>query len=197
MYAPKACVKEIRVLNNRGYADELAVAIGIARARRWGADVINLSLGGYTQDGEPPPAIAEEIARLPAGTAVVAAAGNNRKQTPFYPAAIPRVLAVGAMRVDPDGKWARAPFSNYGPWVDACAPGVRLTSTYTSLAPAAWPGPWALWNGTSFSTAVATATITRLYAVHHELTPRQVAQLLTDPSRPGIPSCGRIITGHE
>ena len=50
---------------------------------------------------------------------MVAGAGNDDSTSPFYPAAYPEVLAVAAS----DEQDKKPVFSNYGPWVDATAPG--------------------------------------------------------------------------
>jgi len=86
---------------------------------------VSLSLGGYTVDDEPPIALTAVIRRLrDAGWVVVASAGNDGTCRPMFPAAQRNVIAVGA--VGPTGP---ATFTNYGPWVNACAPGVDLIST--------------------------------------------------------------------
>ncbi|MFF4249784.1 S8/S53 family peptidase [Streptomyces sp. NPDC001663] len=70
-------------------------------------------------------------------TLLVAAAGNNSSATPFWPAAYASlpdyqdvVLSVGALRTD--GQHG-ACFSNHGAWVNAYAPGERLTSALTGF----------------------------------------------------------------
>ena len=70
-------------------------------------------------------------------TLLVAAAGNNASATPFWPAAYASlpdyadsVLSIGALRTDGDHG---ACFSNHGSWVNAYAPGERLTSTLTGF----------------------------------------------------------------
>lgn len=70
-------------------------------------------------------------------TLLVAAAGNNGSDTPFWPAAyasLPEyedsVLSVGALRGDGA---SGACFSNHGPWVRVYAPGERLTSALTGF----------------------------------------------------------------
>ena len=79
-------------------------------------DVIIMSLGCYTADGGPPPLADTIAANVGPGTVVVASAGNETSARPQYPAALPNVVSVGAL-----GPTGRAWFSNYGPWVDACA----------------------------------------------------------------------------
>ncbi|MFG2883490.1 S8/S53 family peptidase [Streptomyces sp. NPDC048297] len=70
-------------------------------------------------------------------TLLVAAAGNNASDSPFWPAAyaaLPEyedcVLSVGALRGDGE---SAACFSNHGPWVRVHAPGERLTSALTGF----------------------------------------------------------------
>jgi serine protease len=59
------------------------------------------------------------------GCMIIACAGNNGNSTPFYPGAYNHVYCVAA--VDPtDVAWSG---SNYGTWVDICAPGTNILST--------------------------------------------------------------------
>ena len=53
-----------------------------------------------------------------AGVLVVAAAGNDARDNPQFPAAVPGTISVGA--VAPDGR--RASFSSHGSWVKFAAP---------------------------------------------------------------------------
>lgn len=80
------------------------------------ADVINLSLGSQTENPTLGDAVAEAAE---AGILVVAASGNAGDDRPFYPAAFPSVLAVGAV----DCERNRSSFSNFGNWLDLVAPG--------------------------------------------------------------------------
>jgi subtilisin family serine protease len=91
-----------------------------------GANVINLSLGG-TSNAQ----IIEDAVRYAAehNVLVVAAAGNGRSNTPFYPAALAEVVGVAATRND-DSRWS---LSNYGPFVEVTAPGYAIYSTYNDL----------------------------------------------------------------
>jgi len=168
--APCATIHAIRTLD-RGLTDdaELAADLQHARATIPGLRIVNLSLGGPTQNGWSCPALSKAIQALrDDGVLVVAAAGNDGSTTPFYPAAywdddpdlFGNVVGVGAL-----GTGTRAAsFSNHGPWVRACAPGVGLVSTYphgrlhTSTGYLDFAG-WAKWSGTSFAAPHVTGRI--------------------------------------
>lgn len=154
--APGASIRIIRALDTQGVTDEATVAAAILRAAEdaRGADIINLSLGGYTDGDVPPISIVEALAKLSEGTVVVAAAGNLDSDRVTYPAAIDGVIAVGAT----DAKRQPASFTNFGDWVDCCTDGVDVHSVYVhgeenpelDMPPDTFTGH-ALWSGTSFS----------------------------------------------
>ena len=169
--APAAGIYVSKVLNSHGIGDDLGVATAIA-ALPGDVSIINLSLGGYTDHDGPP--LALTLALHDQHRAVVAAAGNAASDRPFWPAAFPQVLGVGAIEQH-SGKWDRASYSNHGKWVKAVARGTNLQSTFTHaktlvaqsdvLDPAHDPSitfdDWASWDGTSFATPVAAAMIAR------------------------------------
>jgi subtilisin family serine protease len=163
--APQARIRQVKVLNPAGLGDDQTIALELVRAARAGIDVINLSLGGYTSHDEPPLATALTLSHLVDDVAIVAAAGNNRKVRPFWPAAFKRVVSVGALDTR-DREVRRASFSNHGWWVDVYAPGVRILSTYLQatwkLPGESTPRPidgYAYWSGTSFAAPQVAAMI--------------------------------------
>ena len=172
--APAAEVHVIKVLNSHGVGDDFHVAAAMEELPPE-IDIVNLSLGGYTDDDSAPLAIASALQIMRAKrSVVVAAAGNNNSPRPFWPAAFKQVLAAGAVE-EKSGHWARASFSNYGWWVDAAARGVDLHSTFakakTKVAQGATPDPatdptvafdgWAAWDGTSFASPITAAMLAR------------------------------------
>lgn len=166
---------------------DLAKAIEFAMAKLRHIDVLNLSIGGFTHDGQSLLATGAAVATaVRKGIAVVAGSGNDgRRGDPFYPAAEPGVLAVGSL--DADGR--RSCFSNTGPWVDVMAIGEDVLSTFpprevtymaipeggtTPCGPApATPEQtidfstgFARWSGTSFASARVAGAIART-RIHH------------------------------
>jgi hypothetical protein len=162
------------LIGGYGDTDEVAVCDVLDTLAQDAPDLVNLSFGGY--------AVAE-MARLAqavrglqaAGSTVVASAGNDATCRPSYPAALPGVVSVGAL-----GPAGPAPFTNYGPWVRACAPGVDVVSSFfTSWDPddpqAQAYREWVSWSGTSFAAPAVVAALaacmrdglTGAQAVHH------------------------------
>jgi subtilisin family serine protease len=121
------------------------------------ADVINLSLGGYSNDTVEANAIA---AAATAGVVVVAAAGNNATSAAIYPGDLDSVICVTA--TGPIDEFAS--YSNYGSAKDIAAPGGTgsyasseqpvnwILSTYPITAQTPTGYAWAL--GTSMATPV-------------------------------------------
>lgn len=123
-------------------------------------DLVVMSFGGYFPNDDPG-AFGAELLELLGDAVGVAAAGNDNSSRPQFPAALPGVIAVGAL-----GENSRAYFSNYGCWVDACAPAIDVVSTFFTEAEEVIGGTvtrrwedWARWSGTSFSAPKVAAAI--------------------------------------
>ncbi len=121
--APKSRIMPIRASYSDGkstYLKSSDIYDAIAYAIDNKADVINMSFAG------PELNILSDILGVAdeMGIVLVAAAGNNGKPYQQYPAALPCVIAVGAV----DENNERAYFSNYGDWVDIAAPGTQILS---------------------------------------------------------------------
>lgn len=97
---------------------------GIVYAADHGARVINCSWGG-TVGGQ----FGEDIinyATFNKNSLVVAAAGNNNDDFPFYPAAYKNVISVAGTDIN-DAKYN---ISNFGYWIHVSAPGSNIHSTW-------------------------------------------------------------------
>jgi len=182
--APGARIQVGRVLDGDGVSDEASVVRALHRMRDQPPDVLNLSFGCHTFDGRPPPLLADALGDLPA-TVAVACAGNTASDRPFYPAALPKVVAVAA--VD-DTLKRRATFSAYGAWVDACARGEWLTSSF--LRRGEFAG-YAAWSGTSFATAIVAGAIAD---AARDLPVEEAARQVLDPRQARqIPDLGVLV----
>ena len=117
-------VMPLKVLNNFGEGDSLAIARAIRYAARYGADVINLSLefDPWVLAREIPEIVAAIRYAHSRGVVIVAAAGNYekpRQRRVAYPARVSNVIAVGATT----RRGCRARYSSYGGGLDLVAPG--------------------------------------------------------------------------
>jgi serine protease len=111
-----ATLMPLKVPDASGSGDYADIADAIYYAADHGAQVINLSLGGYSNLTTLRTAV--EYA-WDHGVVVVCAAGNDSSRRAMYPAAYPDAISVTAT----GGNDARASYSNYGSTVDIAAPG--------------------------------------------------------------------------
>lgn len=117
----QAKIMPIKVLDASGSGSDLNVYYGILYAVDNGASIINLSLALDSYSALVAAAVDYANSR---GVTVVAASGNTNS-TVNYPAALPQVIAVGAV----DNSENRAFYSNYGSALDVVAPGNNVLST--------------------------------------------------------------------
>jgi len=137
---------------------------GILYAAVMGADVINCSWGSESRTDSEKEII--EIA-TELGSLIVSAAGNDGKETKFFPASYKEVLSVSAV----DWNDKKAGFSNYDLSVDVAAPGVDIFSTI--------PGnDYTAMDGTSMATPIVTGVAAIAKAIHPEFTPIQLKEFI-------------------
>jgi membrane-anchored mycosin MYCP len=202
--APAAQVEVESVLDvDGGATDVWEVARRLVRCADTGADVVNLSFGCFTVDGEPPLVLERAVARLTPDTVVVAASGNYGRltgeepptsSTPIWPAAFENVVAVGA--TDDSGQLAR--FTPTVPWLDLLAPGVNVESTYLKGRVLGPPDKTpehrryeqeftglARWSGTSFAAATVSGAIAAGVVPGRRTAYEVLEQLRTGAARDG------------
>ena len=182
--APQASILSIKITNSDNFPGQVT-AQAIRDAVNLGANVINLSLA--TNVSTPALLAAVQFAQA-RNVVVVAAAGNDDPDGvvgPFYPAAYPGVLSVGA--IGPDGSLAS--FSDTRTPVSVTAPGVDVTSAYPGTFPQAYnPGD----NGTSFATAFVSGVAALVRAAYPGLGEAQVVTRITATADgPAGPGTGR------
>jgi subtilisin family serine protease len=209
--APDADIHVCRVLSTFGVGDDFTIAklikrftdgaVQVGDVAGWRPDILNCSFGAPTPDDEPPQAMTAEIAALQElGCVVVASAGNDASCRPSWPAALPDVISVAAL--GPEGP---APFTNFGPWVRASAPGVDVVSrffhfegdesTATDLEKAIgdYGAGYATWSGTSFSAPIVAGVLAAAVA-RDDISPKDaVRRYLDDPTILRLPGLGTIV----
>lgn len=161
----------VKVLNASAEGAYSAISQGIIWAVLNGAKVINLSLG-YTEDSAT---LRDAVKYAFEQGAVLCAGTGNTGSAVEYPAAYDDYcLAVAAT----DYNDARPAWSNYGPQVDAAAPGVSIFSTF----PRGYFGPGSLdygyGQGTSAAAAFASGLAALIVSLKPFLTPAQVMDVI-------------------
>lgn len=158
-------------------------------------DIVNLSFGGT---GRSPmfESLIDHYSQQ--GVVFVGAAGNEGSCVEQYPAALPTVVGVAAL--GPDGP---APFSNYGSWVDACAPGTDIVSSFFARFDGAMPPingvdsddfkDWATWSGTSFAAPVVVAALAREMITGQCTASDAVERLVRAPHLARLPLMGTVV----
>ncbi len=139
LVAPHARIMGVRAFDANGMGKVSDVANGIRYAAKKGADVIHMSFGVGTGSSPIRAAVAFAYRK---GAIMIVSTGNNNTSIAQYPASDERVMAVAAT----DQHDIKADFSDYGDYIDVCAPGVGIYSTYPG-------GRFAWWSGTSFAAA--------------------------------------------
>lgn len=183
--APGVRVDPESALDANGIGDEESLVGAISRLSPQ-VTIINLSLGYFTQDDQPPLPLVNTLPPMTRTRALVAAAGNAGTTRPSWPAALDGVLAVAA--VDPgDNAPVPASYSNHGSWVDASAYGDR-SSTYVEgqlILPGQPVLPFhgfAAWAGTSFATAHVSGRLATLMTSAGLDAPSAAAALTAGPA---------------
>ncbi|MBL7924429.1 MAG: S8 family peptidase [Bacteroidia bacterium] len=115
---------------------------GIVYAADAGCQIINCSWGGA--GGSSLGQNIVDYATFNKNSLVIAAAGNNSTNTFFYPAAYNNILCIAST----SSSDAKSSFSNFGSYVDVCAPGSGIFS-------AQHDNTYALQSGTSMASPVA------------------------------------------
>ncbi|MHC4911609.1 MAG: S8 family serine peptidase, partial [Planctomycetota bacterium] len=208
----KARIMGLKFLSWQGSGETADAVPASYYAVENGADVISNSWGGglYLQSMQD----AIDYAHSQ-GVIMVASAGNDNTDSPQYPAYYEHMIAVAATNSNDE----KAPFSNYGDWVDIAAPGVdilslraggtsagRVYDRYTTIA-----------SGTSMACPHISGACALLLSVNPTLTNEDVYEALmetVDPIADGIclsdgrlnlfgavlaaiPSQGRVILDHD
>lgn len=177
----KASIMPLKVLSGSGGGSVADIAEAIRYAADNGADVINMSLGG-PGDTDLLRTATEYAYRK--GVVIIAAAGNEQRNSASYPARYPHVLAVAAL----DSTGQKAPYSNFGAGVDISAPGGSLVSgeaggiLQNTINPQSGESIFSAFQGTSMA-APHVAGVAALIKAQGVETPDEVYEILRESSQ--------------
>jgi serine protease len=170
---PNAKILPIDVFNGGLGASDYVIAEGILYAVEQGADVINMSLGGYGESKLLEEAVAKAIE---AGVTVVAAAGNESWDEYSSPASYKGVISVGST----NSQNQLSSYSNYGPSVDIVAPG---ESVYNTVYDFMKGSSFAELSGTSMASPVVAGVASLLKSKYPDLKPHEVEAILENTAK--------------
>ena len=167
--APSAGIYALKVLGSSGsgsYSD-------IVAALNWAVDhdmhIASMSLGGSSSSTTLANAVKNAYDE---GVLVVAAAGNDGRNSILYPAAYAQAIAVGAT----DGSNKKASFSNYGSKIELVAPGVSIRSTVGGSS-------YSTYSGTSMATPHVSGVAALVWASGVATTPADVRTVLQNTAQ--------------
>lgn len=198
--APGCQIEVHRVLRPDGTVDEGDLcAVLEAEAALERGSIVSLSLGGQMAGSRESRLLRRALAKVRlSGAVVVASAGNDATDVPQFPAAARDVVAVAALDA-----YGPASFTNYGDWVDACAPGVDLVSAFFAEFDGQNPSVngvdidrfrgWARWSGTSFAAPVVVAALAREMASARVTAKDAVQRVVHAPHLLRLPGLGTVV----
>jgi cyanobactin maturation PatA/PatG family protease len=182
--------------SHRGPLSQLDLARAINQAVEQGAHVINVSGGQLSQSGESDPMLTNAVRFCnDNGVLIVAAAGNDACQCLHIPAALPLVLAVGAM----NAQGLPLDFSNWGEAYQTqgiLAPGENILGAMSG-------GDTALRSGTSFATPIVSGIVALLLSIQlkrgEKLNPHAIRDAILKSALPCnievVSDCRRFLVG--
>src|SRR5882762_1448700 len=167
LVAPNAKILPLKAFSSNGTGYLANIVAAVYYAVQHHANVVNMSFDLTSSS----PSLTQAVAYAnKAGVVLVAAAGNENKSAPVYPAALNSYVVGIASTTNWD---SRSSFSNYGS-VDVliAAPGENAISTYPG-------GTYASASGTSFSSPLVAGAAALMLSARPSLNQSQAASALS------------------
>ncbi len=165
--APKCKILPIKVLGN-GTGSIATISDGLIWAADHGADVVNMSLGTYTEEKTLGEAVKYALGK---NVVCVATMGNDNMEKRRFPAGFPGMIAIGS--TDENDK--KSTFSNYGDWITVSAPGTNILSTLPTYMS---PNGYGKMSGTSMAAPLVTGLVGLIRSQSKGLSPAETAKIL-------------------
>lgn len=163
-------ITSIKVLNSYGSGTQKSIINGMIEAADKGADVLSMSLGGFS-DRFKVKAYTDAVKYVTkAGGIVVAAAGNsNRNAKDYSPVNTPGVIGASAIDIELN----KAAFSNTVNEIKmgVAAPGVSIYSSIPN-------NKYNAYNGTSMATPYVAGLVGLMKSINPKLTAQEVYDVL-------------------
>jgi len=158
--APEAEIYTVRIFDNRGNFYGSDVVAAAEACRDAGAQIISMSLGGASYQGDEK-RIFDTL--YDQGIFSIAAAGNDGDDDYSFPASYARVMSVAAVNSNRN----HASFSQYNDRVDIAAPGVNVRSCWNN-------GRYSSISGTSMATPHVSGVAALLKSHKPNATPQEL-----------------------
>lgn len=175
--APGSKILPVKVLSDDGAGTDVDVSNGMIWAVDNGADILSLSLSGYTNSAAFQTGVAYALSH---NVTVVAAGGNDGNELAggtnrrAYPAAIPGVIAVAATGGSAGSSMLQAPYSTSGNYIALSAPGTLIYSTVPTANTGAPGSPYLWMSGTSMATPYVSAAAALVLQERPDWSPAQI-----------------------
>src|SRR6266404_4086821 len=167
LVAPNAKILPLKAFSSNGTGYLANIVAAVYYAVQHHANVVNMSFDLTSSS----PSLTQAVAYAnKAGVVLVAAAGNENKSAPVYPAALNSYVVGIASTTNWD---SRSSFSNYGAtdvWI--AAPGENIISTFPG-------GTYGSASGTSFSSPIVAGTVSLMLSAKSSLNQNQASNSLS------------------
>lgn len=165
--APNCKILPVKVLGN-GTGSIATISDGLIWAADNGADVVNMSLGTYTEEKTLGEAVKYALSK---NVVCIATMGNDNMEKRRFPAGFPGMIAIGS--TDENDK--KSTFSNYGDWITVSAPGTNILSTLPTYMS---PNGYGKLSGTSMAAPLVTGLAGLIRSQSKGLSPAETSKLL-------------------